>query len=87
MVRCDGVIELNAHYMIEADDGARIYISNLGYVHGPLLAPGQAPAEAPATELAANVAQRVHRPAACSSFHPPAAVGLSSRNVPSRSSL
>jgi Protein of unknown function (DUF3237) len=36
VVRPDGVVELNAHYMIEADDGARIYIRNLGYVHGPL---------------------------------------------------
>ena len=34
MVRSDGVVELNAHYMIEADDGALIYIRNLGYVHG-----------------------------------------------------
>ena len=36
IVRQDGVVELNAHYMIEADDGARIYIRNQGYVHGPL---------------------------------------------------
>jgi hypothetical protein len=35
-IRQDGVVELNAHYMIEADDGALIYIRNLGYVHGPL---------------------------------------------------
>ena len=34
-VRSDGVVELAAHYMLEADDGARIYIRNLGYVHGP----------------------------------------------------
>jgi hypothetical protein len=40
LVRSDGVVELNAHYMIEADDGARIYIRNQGYVHGPLHAPG-----------------------------------------------
>lgn len=40
MVRADGVVELNAHYMIEADDGALIYIRNQGYVHGPLRAPG-----------------------------------------------
>jgi len=38
IVRQDGVVELNAHYMIEADDGARIYIRNLGYVH-PRLGP------------------------------------------------
>ena len=48
MVRSDGVVELNAHYMIQADDGALIYIRNLGYVHGPLRAPGQGPDEAPA---------------------------------------
>ena len=42
IVRHDGVVELNAHYMIEADDGARIYIRNMGYVHGPL--PGDIPA-------------------------------------------
>jgi hypothetical protein len=47
IVRQDGVVELNAHYMIEADDGARIYIRNMGYVHGPLRAPGQAEDEAP----------------------------------------
>jgi hypothetical protein len=35
IVRQDGVVELNAHYMIQADDGALIYIRNLGYVHGP----------------------------------------------------
>ncbi|HET6971095.1 MAG TPA: DUF3237 domain-containing protein [Phenylobacterium sp.] len=33
LVRADGVVELNAHYMIEADDGAIIYIHNLGYVY------------------------------------------------------
>jgi len=36
LVRPDGVVELNAHYMLEADDGARIYIRNLGYVYAPL---------------------------------------------------
>lgn len=34
MMRQDGVVELNAHYMMEADDGTLIYIRNLGYVHG-----------------------------------------------------
>ena len=29
--------------MIEAEDGARIYIRNQGYVHGPLSAPGDPP--------------------------------------------
>jgi Protein of unknown function (DUF3237) len=38
VIRPDGVIELNAHYMIETDDGARIYIRNMGYVHGRLSA-------------------------------------------------
>lgn len=39
LVRSDGVIELQAHYVLEASDGARIYIRNLGYVHtatGPI---------------------------------------------------
>lgn len=36
VIRTDKVVELNAHYMIEADDGALIYIRNLGYVHGAL---------------------------------------------------
>jgi hypothetical protein len=35
IVRPDGVVELNAHYVLEADDGAQIYIHNLGYVYGP----------------------------------------------------
>ena len=35
IVRSDGVVELNAHYVLEADDGAHIYIRNLGYVYGP----------------------------------------------------
>ena len=48
VVRTDGVVELNAHYMIQADDGALIYIRNMGYVHGPLRAPGQGPDEEPA---------------------------------------
>ncbi|MDG5496199.1 DUF3237 domain-containing protein [Niveispirillum sp. BGYR6] len=43
VVRADGVVELNAHYMIQADDGALIYIRNLGYVHGPLQRPGYPP--------------------------------------------
>jgi hypothetical protein len=47
-VRPDGVVELNAHYMIEAEDGTPIYIRNLGYVHGPMHAHGQTEGEAPA---------------------------------------
>lgn len=35
-IRNDGVVELAAHYMIEADDGAQIYIRNLGYVHSAM---------------------------------------------------
>lgn len=49
MVRSDGVVELNAHYMIEADDGALIYIRNLGYVHGTRRVSDQATEGAPAT--------------------------------------
>jgi hypothetical protein len=48
IVRADGVVELNAHYMIQADDGALIYIRNLGYVHGPLRSRGQCAQETPA---------------------------------------
>jgi uncharacterized protein DUF3237 len=47
VIRADGVVELNAHYMIQADDGALIYIRNLGYVHGPLRAQGQRADEEP----------------------------------------
>ncbi len=32
VVRDDGVIELKAHYLLEADDGTKIYIQNLGYL-------------------------------------------------------
>jgi hypothetical protein len=32
-VRTDGVVELNAHYLLEASDGTLIYIRNLGYVY------------------------------------------------------
>jgi hypothetical protein len=31
--RPDGVLELNAHYMLEADDGTPIYIQNRGYLY------------------------------------------------------
>jgi len=31
-LRGDGVIELNAHYLLEAEDGTRIYIMNKGYL-------------------------------------------------------
>lgn len=32
LVRDDGVIELNAHYLLRADDGTFIYIRNKGYI-------------------------------------------------------
>ena len=32
--RPDGVLELDAHYMIEADDGTPIYVHNTGYMYG-----------------------------------------------------
>lgn len=31
-VRADGVIEIRSHYLLEADDGTRIYINNNGYL-------------------------------------------------------
>jgi hypothetical protein len=34
LVRPDGVVELNAHYLLQAEDGTLIYIRNLGYVYG-----------------------------------------------------
>jgi hypothetical protein len=36
IVRTDGIVELNAHYLLQADDGTLIYIRNLGYVYGAL---------------------------------------------------
>jgi len=45
VMRSDGVVELNAHYMIESDDGVPIYIRNLGYVHGPLTTQHQSSGE------------------------------------------
>jgi hypothetical protein len=48
VVRPDGVVELNAHYMIMADDGTLIYIRNLGYVHGPLRSTAQGREDQPA---------------------------------------
>ena len=32
LVRDDGVIELDAHYLLRADDGTFIYIRNKGYI-------------------------------------------------------
>lgn len=31
-VRGDGVIEINSHYLLEADDGTKIYLNNRGYL-------------------------------------------------------
>ena len=31
-VRADGVIEINSHYLLEADDGTKIYLNNRGYL-------------------------------------------------------
>lgn len=31
-VRGDGVVEINSHYILEADDGTMIYINNRGYL-------------------------------------------------------
>ena len=31
-VRADNVIEINSHYLLEADDGTKIYINNVGYL-------------------------------------------------------
>ena len=31
-LRGDGVIEINSHYLLEADDGTKIYINNRGYL-------------------------------------------------------
>jgi hypothetical protein len=47
VVRPDGVVELNAHYMIQTDDDVLIYINNRGYVHGPLRTSQQAADEEP----------------------------------------
>ena len=35
LVRADGTVELNAHYMLETHDGVPIYINNKGIRHGP----------------------------------------------------
>ncbi len=35
VVRSDGIVEVDARYTLETDDGALIYISNWGLRHGP----------------------------------------------------
>ena len=44
VVRADGVVELNAHYLLQASDGTLIYIRNQGYVYPAQPATAQAPA-------------------------------------------
>jgi hypothetical protein len=34
-IRHDGVIDLHARYCLELEDGARVYVENSGYRHGP----------------------------------------------------
>ena len=43
-VRSDGVVEINAHYMLEASDGTIIYLQNRGYLdraHQATVAPAE----------------------------------------------
>ena len=46
-VRSDGVVEINAHYLLEASDGTLIYLHNRGYIDdserraNAILAPGK----------------------------------------------
>jgi hypothetical protein len=35
VIRGDGVADLDARYTLETDDGAKIYVRNRGYRHGP----------------------------------------------------
>jgi hypothetical protein len=35
IVRADGVAQLQAHYTLETDDGALVYVRNVGLRHGP----------------------------------------------------
>ena len=35
IVRADGVSQLEAHYTLETDDGALVYVRNVGLRHGP----------------------------------------------------
>lgn len=35
LIRADGVAELHARYVIETNEGARIYVENSGLRHGP----------------------------------------------------
>jgi hypothetical protein len=34
-IRHDGVIDLHARYVLELEDGARVYVENSGFRHGP----------------------------------------------------
>jgi hypothetical protein len=36
ILRKDGVIELDARYIVESEDGSRIFVQNSGLRHGPV---------------------------------------------------
>ncbi len=55
-VRTDGVVELNAHYLLEANDGTLIYIRNLGYVYGAQPGSGTAAPSGRTTAAPSSVA-------------------------------
>ncbi|MBL8552494.1 MAG: DUF3237 domain-containing protein [Hyphomonadaceae bacterium] len=56
LIRADGVIELNAHYLLQADDGALIYINNRGYLV-PATFGSAAAKKAPAKKASAKTAK------------------------------
>jgi hypothetical protein len=45
-IRPDGVVVINAHYLLELDDGTTVYVQNRGFV-----VPAQRPVGAPAEQL------------------------------------
>lgn len=42
-IRADGVVEINAHYVLEASDGTLIHVRNRGYVVPQRIQPNNAP--------------------------------------------
>jgi hypothetical protein len=58
-VRGDGVVELNAHYLLQAEDGALIYINNRGYI----VPAGASPAAKKASVKKAQKAAATPQPA------------------------
>ena len=47
-IRPDGVVEINAHYLLEASDGTLIYVQNRGFIdrsHPGINVPGEAGAD------------------------------------------